>query len=156
MTKETKTTLKETSDAIPEISSEVEQEINYDLIATGPMYFDKRNLKPGYVPNFVSDLPGNIEAYKRIGYEVVIDQFKVGDDVASKSTKFGSAVTIQSKCGQLLVLMAIRQDLYDKYEAYKESKNKLRNQALGQIEGVDLKYQSLHGQHLGEYTVTKK
>jgi len=43
------------------------QEIDYDLVSSGPLYFDKRNLAPGYVPCFVSNKPGEIEMYKRWG-----------------------------------------------------------------------------------------
>lgn len=133
------------------------QEIDYDLVSSGPLYFDPRHIKPGYVPCFVSDLPGNIEMYKRWGYNVVIDEFKVGSTLASTTSQFGSAVTVQSKCGQLLVLMAIKKELHDKLMKHRERKNAERTSALmsGKIEGVDERYQSLNGAPIGEYKILR-
>lgn len=140
------------------INEEVLQEINYDLVSSGPLYYDPRHIASGYTPAFVSDKPGEIEMYKRWGYVVVTDKFRVGDDVASKTTRFGSAVTVQSKCGQLLVLMAIRDDQHKKLMAYRDGKNKERDAAMlgGKIEGVSEHYQTHNGDPMGGYTITKK
>lgn len=130
-----------------------DEEINYDLICSGPLYYDLRNIRPGYVPLFVADRPGEIEKYKRLGYQIVLDEFSVGQDTASKSSKFGSAITVQSKCGALLVLMSIRQDLYDKYEAYKAKNNEKRMAFLkdGENEGVPKENQHVNGIPIGYY-----
>lgn len=146
-------------DEIVELSHEdVSQEIDYNLVSSGPLYFDPRHIAPGYVPAFVSDKPGEIEMYKRWGYVVVTDKFRVGDDVASKTTRFGSAVTVQSKCGQLLVLMAISELQHKKLMAFRDGKNKERDAAMlgGKIEGVSDHYQSHNGDPMGGYTITKK
>lgn len=133
------------------------QEIDYDLVSSGPLYFDKRNIAPGYTTCFVADEPGQVEMYKRWGYDVVIDKFRVGDERASTTTRFGSAVTVQSKCGRLLVLMAIRDDLHAKLMAYRESKNKERDKAmLGKIDGISDYHQTFQGEAMGEYKITRK
>ncbi len=139
-------------------NEEMSQEIDYDLVSSGPLYFDQRNLAPGYVPCFVSNKPGEIEMYKRWGYEVVIDNFRVGDDVASRTSQFGSAVTVQSKCGQLLVLMAISEKQHGKLMAHRERKNKEHNAAMlgGKIDGVSEHYQAHNGEELGGLKITKK
>lgn len=136
--------------------SSLDSNIDYDLVCSGPLYVDPRHIKPGYVPAFVSDKPGEIEMYKRFGYEVVVDDFRVGDQTASSSSRFGSAVTVQSKCGQLLVLMVIKEELHKKLSDYRESKNRERTASLGSIEGVPKEYQTFNGQPIGEYKITKR
>ncbi len=139
-------------------NEEVSQEIDYDLVSSGPLYFDQRNLAPGYVPCFVSNKPGEIEMYKRWGYSVVVDNFRVGDDVASRTSQFGSAVTVQSKCGQLLVLMAISEANYKRLTAHREGKNKEHSAAMlgGKIDGVSEHYQTHNGEDLGGMKISKK
>ena len=142
--------------SIPEVQEEDYSNINYDLIASGPLYYDPTLIKPGYVPAFVADRPGEIETYKRYGYQIVLDEFNVGDNVASRTSKYGSAVTVQSKCGTLLVLMAIKEELHKKLMAHRDSKNKERDRALGKIEGIPEHLQTLNGVPLGEYTTRRK
>jgi hypothetical protein len=130
---------------------QVEEEVNYDLIASGPLYVDPRHAQPGHHHTFVSDKPGEIEMYKRWGYEVVIDNFAVGGQNAATSTRFGSAVTVQSKCGQLLVYMAIPDAKYAKLQAHQRKKNQERESALGIIQGVSREHQYDQGKYLNEY-----
>lgn len=124
-------------------------EINYDLIASGPLYVDPKHKKPGYQYLFVSDRPGEIEMYKKLGYSIVQDEFAVGDNTASTTSKFGSAITVQSKCGAILVLMAITQKNFDRYEEYKRKRAQEQLGALGSIQGVSDEYQQVNGQKLG-------
>lgn len=132
------------------------QDIDYDAICSGPLYFDKRNLKPGYVPCWVADRPGEYEKYKKMGYETVIDDFAVGDNIAAKTSKFGSAVTVQSKCGTLLVLMAVREELFKKRMAYEQRKANKQSAGLGYIDGVPPEHQQIAGVPIGEYKETKR
>lgn len=140
----------------PSIVEDTIPEIDYELVSTGPLYFDPKHLKSGYVPAFVSDKPGEIEMYKRWGYEIVIDDFKVGQTHASTTSRFGSAVTVQSKCGQLLVLMVIKEEQHKKLMAFRQKKNNERNSALGKIEGVPEEFQELFGESIGEYKITRR
>lgn len=135
---------------------ETVQEIDYELVSSGPLYLDPRHKKPGYVYKFVADRPGDIDAEKRYGYVVVTDDLNVGDNIASKTTRFGSAVTVQSKCGALLVLMAITEEGHKKLMAFRDGKNKEREKALGKIAGIPDKYQEFNGQSLSEYKTTNK
>lgn len=134
----------------------VTDEINYDLTETGPLYVDNRHKKPGYVYHFISNDPGEIETRLRRGFHVVKDDFKVGSSHASTTSQYGSAVTVQSKCGRLLVLMACTEENFSKFMAYVDKKNRERTAAMGKIEGVPDEYQTLNGQPLGEYKITRR
>jgi hypothetical protein len=133
MSKETKASVEVKKE---EVKFTRQEEIDYSLGTSGPLYINPEHIKPGYHYCFVSNKPGEIEMYKRRGYEVVQGDYKVGDQVASSSTMYGSAVTVQSKCGQLLVLMAITDEKYDRFEAFKDKQAKEREQALGHVEGI--------------------
>lgn len=127
------------------------------LVNAGPLYLDPKFKKPGFVYEFISDAPGSIEAKKRLGYEIVQDPMVVGQEKASTTHRFGSAVTVQSKCGQLLVLMSVSQERFDKIQAAKEKLNNERMASLGSIEGVPAEYQvDKHGNKLGGMTITRK
>lgn len=145
----TKETVMSTQETV-EIA-QVEEEVNYDLIASGPLYVDPRHAKPGYHHTFVSDKPGEIEMYKRWGYEVVVDNFVVGGQNAATSTRFGSAVTVQSKCGQLLVYMAITDEKFAKLQDHQHKKNKEREASLGMISGIPSANQYDQGRYLNEF-----
>lgn len=132
------------------------QDIDYDLVTSGPLYFDPKLIRPGYMPFFVADTGGNIEMYKRWGYEIVTDDFNVGSNHASTTTRFGSAVTVQSKCGILLVLMAIKKELHDKLMAHREKKNSERTKALGHIDGIPDKYQQVDGKPISHVVISNR
>jgi hypothetical protein len=140
--------------------NEVEEigEIDYELVASGPLRIDPRYLEDGYIYEFVSDEPGLIGNKQKLGYVIIQDTFNVGDNVASKSSRFGSAVTVQSKCGRLLVLMRISEKLHAQFMAWRDSKQKLKEKALrrAKIEGVSEDMQELNGQPLGEYKQSLK
>jgi len=156
MTKDIKKDVIESVSEETEIHSPVTEEIDYDLIETGPLYVDPRHKKPGYVYHFISNEPGEIEKRMRRGFHIVQDEMKVGSDKASTTSQFGSAVTVQSKCGRLLVLMACSEELFAKFMAYSDKKNRERNAALGSIDNVPGQYQTFNGQPLGEYKILKR
>lgn len=116
-------------------------EIDYEVKNAGPLYIDPRHKLPGYVYKFVSALPGNIEREERLGWVTVQDEFQVGDVKTNTSTRFGSAVTIQSKCGQLLVLMATTEENFDNFMKYRDKQSKEREASLGIVEGIPQHYQ---------------
>jgi hypothetical protein len=149
--KEMKETVSKELDMTP-----VVDEIDYDLIETGPLYIDPRHKKEGYVYNFISDEPGEIEKRQRRGFHIVQDEMNVGTNKASTTSRFGSAVTVQSKCGRLLVLMAVSEENHAKFMEFQEKRNRQRTSAMGKIEGVPDHLQQFNGQNLGEYKITKR
>ncbi len=148
---------KETKSAqTTDIYTPVVGEIDYSLTETGPLFVDNRHKKPGYVYHFVSNEAGEIETRLRRGFHVVKDEINVGTTHASTTSQYGSAVTVQSKCGRLLVLMACSEENFAKFMAYQEKQNKARTAAMGMIEGVPEHLQTFNGQPLGEYKITKR
>ena len=137
------------------MSQETEEEFDYGLMSGGPLYVSPEHFKPGFHYQFVSDQPGQIEMYKRWGFEPVIADHNVGDNTARSTTKFGSAITVQSKCGQLLVFMACPQEKFDKLMAFRAKQSKDRTSALGKIEGIPDHLQQFQGQNLGGLKITK-
>ena len=156
MTKDIKNESKKESSVETDMFTPVTGEIDYDLIETGPLFIDPRHKKPGYVYHFISNEPGEIEKRLRRGFHIVKDELNIGNKHASTTTQFGSAVTVQSKCGRLLVLMACSEENFAKFMAHVEKKNAQRNAALGHIEGVDPRFQTFNGQPLGEYKITRR
>lgn len=119
-------------------------DIDYDLVDSGPLYVPEKYKQAGFQYCYVSDKPGELEMYQRFGYEVVKDDGEESIQVKSKpnrSTPHGAAVTVQSKCGQLLVLMKISQPLFEKFQEHKHKKIAATAAAMGQIDGVPLEYQ---------------
>lgn len=137
------------------IDSNQDVQIDYDDVASGPLYVDPRHKKAGHHYCFVSDKPGQIETYKRRGWFVITDEIKVGDTHASTISQFGSAVTVQSNCGQLLVFMGITDKLFDAWMDYVDKKSKQLTGSLGYIDGVPHQYQEINGASLGEYKITR-
>lgn len=159
LNKESKKEMKDVNEvksAEPDMYTPVTDEINYELTETGPLYVDPRHKKPGYVYHFISNEPGEIETRLRRGFHVVKDEFNVGKLNASMTSQFGSAVTVQSKCGRLLVLMACSEENFAKFMAFTDRKNRERTAAMGKIEGVPDQFQTLNGQPLGEYKITQR
>ncbi len=103
----------------------------------GPLYIDPRHMKPGFHYALPTAIPGNIEYYGRLGYEVVKEEISVGDMKAAQSTPLGAAVTVQSKDGIMHVLMACTEDRFQEIEAIKHKIGKDRMQAIGHIDGVN-------------------
>lgn len=108
----------------------------------GPLFVDPKYLRKGFSPRWVDVAsPGNIEVYSKLGYTVVkkdeVDM-QVGDMKPSDSSRFGSAVTAQSKDGHLMVLMEIPQDIFDEIEAEKEEENRnVLHSVTHTIDGID-------------------
>lgn len=117
--------------------SEKYQDIDYSLINSGPHYIDPKHKQLGYFYCLVGNIPGQIESYQRLGYEVVKDDdIKVGQEKPSASHALGSAVTVQSKCGQLMVLMKLPFELKEKLDKYTESVIQQKNDSMGQVAGI--------------------
>jgi hypothetical protein len=113
------------------------QEIDYSVYNQGPLFIDPKHKKSGFEYCLVSNKPGEIEMYQRWGYNVVQDDnIEVGKEVASKSNPLGSVVSVQSKCGQLLILMAISKELHARLTAYRENEVKKTSASIGHIDGI--------------------
>lgn len=113
------------------------EDIDYSLQTLGPHYIDPKHQKPGYHYGLVGNIPGQIEYYQRIGYEVVKDDdVKVGQEKPSISSSLGAAVTVQSKCGQLMVLMRIPNQLKEKLDKHVSTLVQAKNDSMGKIQGI--------------------
>lgn len=142
--------LNEIEREIPVIQEEDDDSIDYNSIMQGPLAFDRRNIKDGFKTKFVGDTPGSIEIHKKLGYEVVTDQFNVGDDHASKISRFGSAVTVQSPCGMLLVLMQISEDKYTRFEKWKAAQSAKQVKGIGYSQQIPQSAQEFNGLSLSQ------
>lgn len=120
---------------IVEIKESVD-EINYDVVLSGPLYIDPLMKEPGFVYKFIADRPGDIETYKRWGYHIVQDSIRVGDTRACDTSRFGSAVTIQSKCGVTLVLMRTSVENESKLMKHRKKQHDARIEGLGHKVGT--------------------
>lgn len=129
------------------ITKEKTLEIDYDILDSGPLALDPSVKKPGYVYQFVADRGNDIRQYQKSGYDIVIDDdIKVGSQQAATSTRFGSAVTVQSKCGALLVLMAITEANFNNFENYKFRKQQTNLASINKgIQGVPEEFQQFGG-----------
>ena len=115
------------------------KEIDYSLVTQGPLQVDPKYIEPGYHYMWPTNRPGEIDYYKRLGYEIVQDlsgDVKSGLDKPNTSSAFGTAVTVQSKCGATHILMKITDDLYNKFEAFKAEKNRQVRASLGHVDGI--------------------
>ena len=72
---------------------------------------------------FVLDIPGRLAKFDQAGWEIVRDEeITVGQPAVDQSdTRLGSAVTV-SRGGQVLVLMCIPKEWYDKDQEAKQEK----------------------------------
>lgn len=113
------------------------------LMHRGPMYIDPKYKKPGFVYALPTTRPGEIEAHERLRYKIVKREMAIGDQVASSSSPLGSAVTIQSKCGALHVLMEITQEDFDLNQSIIEEDNQLLMSQIGNINEIPEQYK--HG-----------
>ena len=128
----------------------MKKEIDYSLAYSGPCYVPAEFKLPGFQHCLVSNKPGEIEQYQRWGYEVVKNEIPASEKKPSQSHALGAAYTIQSKCGQTLVLMAISDELYEKLQAHRKSLVSSTEQALGRIDNVP------DSNHFGKNTIDKK
>jgi hypothetical protein len=89
---------------------------------------------------WVLDTPGRIQKFNDGGWEVVVDELKVGERAVDSGSKLGSAITT-SRGGQTLVLMSIPKEWYDEDQLAKQEKvdaveaTMQRELAAGRIEG---------------------
>ncbi len=141
---EEKKTLTETTQA-----KKPAKEIDYSAVVHGgPLYVDPKHYRPGFKYCLPTTRPGEIDYFKRLGWEVVKDDSGVvvtGTDKASSTSALGTIVTIQSKCGAVHVLMEIPEELHAKYMKFMSSVNKQQMAALGHVENIskDLQYGSV-------------
>lgn len=89
---------------------------------------------------WVLDTPGRLQKFLDGGWEVVVDELKVGDKAVDSGSKLGSAITT-SRGGQTLVLMAIPKEWYDEDQKAKQEKvdaveeTMMRETLAGRVEG---------------------
>jgi hypothetical protein len=122
--------------------SEKYKDIDYTIQNVGPHYIDPKFKKPGFFYCLVGNLPGQVEYYQRLGYEVVKDEdIKIGQEKPSNSHALGAAVTVQSKCGQLMVLMKLPNELKEKLDKHIENAVKEKNASMGHISGIPIEHQ---------------
>jgi len=97
--------------------------------------------RPGYVRRFVNDNPGRIKQFEDAGYTVVCEDVPVGDPVAGKTMRPGSAVTVPTGVNTDSVLMEIKKEWYDadqrkKQEEIDRSEAAMQNQATFRRNGL--------------------
>jgi hypothetical protein len=124
------------TDKTTQIYQEIDEEINYDIATSGPLAIPPEMKKPGYVYKFVAGDPTTQSYYRKLGHFVVQDETKVGDNRAATSSPFGCAVTVQSRCGTLLVLMAISEKNEKAFGEYTKKRNAAQDAATGKVEGI--------------------
>lgn len=116
------------------------RDIDYSAIFHGgPLYVAPKHMKPGFKYALPTNRPGEIEYFKRLGYEIVKDdsgEVTTGSDKPSVASPLGTAVTIQSKCGVLHVLMEIPEELHAKFMKFMAEKNKQQMGALGHVSDI--------------------
>ena len=113
------------------------KKIDFSLQSMGPLAFAEKHKLPGYEYCWVGDVPGQVEQYERWGYEIVKDKtIHVGDKKASDSSSLGSAVTVKSKCGQTMYLMAVEDAIFKQRQEFNQSLSKAKLEGLGHIDGI--------------------
>lgn len=126
------------------------KDIDYSLQNLGPHYVDPKYLKQGFHYGLVGNLPGQIEYYTRLGYEVVKDDdVKIGQEKPNASHSIGAAVTVQSKCGQLMVLMRLPNELKEKLDQHINSLVEAKSISMSSVQGIPQENQ------YGKVTITK-
>ncbi len=118
------------------VETKVRLEDELTMKVFGPLYISPSHMKPGFHYVLPTNVPGNIEYYMRLGYEVVKDEMSVGDQKASQSSPLGAAVTVQSKDGILHVLMACTIDRFEEIEAIKHKIGRDKLKGIGHVDGV--------------------
>lgn len=118
------------------LDKKVRLEDELSMKINGPLYVDPSKLKPGLHYILPITIPGQIEYYERLGYEVVKEEIEVGDKKASHSSPLGAAVTINSKDGLVHVLMACTIERFEEIEAVKHKMGKDKMKSIGHVDGV--------------------
>lgn len=100
-----------------------------------------KDMDPNYEYRWVANRPGRIEKLEGRGWEVVVDDLKVGDKtVDSPSGKLGTALTRFGGNGVLLVAMRLPKEWYDEDQARKqETVDALEATMLGDADEVDVR-----------------
>jgi hypothetical protein len=114
----------------------IDQEIDYSVVTSGPLAVADEYKQPGYVLKWIAGDSATQSYYRKLGHFVVQDPTKVGDGRATASTPFGSAVTYQSRCGTLLVLMAISEKNQKGLEEHQKKINAAQDAATGKVDGI--------------------
>lgn len=107
-----------------------------EVLSSGPMAIDPKYKKPGFVYEFITTEGNEIHKKKLLGYEIVTDPMKVGQEKASTAHEYTSAVTVPSRCGQTLVLMAVSEKRFKLIEQAKKKLNDQRLESLGYVNGI--------------------
>lgn len=108
--------------------------IDFSVINAGPLSIDPRHKKPGFDYMWVGDLPGQLAYYQRLGFEIVKDEaIDAGDNHAANASKIGSAVTVKSKDGQTMYLMAVESDIYQQLLEYRNKVAAERLKSVGRL-----------------------
>ena len=118
------------------VDTKVRLEDELTMKVFGPLYISPKHMKPGFHYILPTSVPGQIEYYTRLGYEIVKDEIEVGDHKASQSTPLGAAVTVNSKDGLIHVLMACTEERFQEIEAIKLKIGKDKMKAIGHVDGV--------------------
>lgn len=104
----------------------------------GPLYVDPKYLEAGYHYSFVTaSIPGVFEYYERLGYVTVKKDVKAGDQTVATSSQHGSAVTVQSKDSQVLVLMRITNELFEELEQEQQEEVRALQESIYNPPGID-------------------
>lgn len=108
----------------------------------GPLYVSPEHKKAGFHYQFVdATTPGTVDRYERLGFTVVKRDINVGDGKPNDSSRFGSAVTVQSRDSILLVLMEIPLDIFEEIEEERREMNAKIMDDLKTIPGIDARHQ---------------
>lgn len=107
-----------------------------------------KDADPNYVYRWVLDENNRIERFNTGGYEVVIGEHEIGQDVVNSGSQIGSAVTKYAGGGKTLVLMRIPKDWYDEDQAAK--------QALVDASEVEIYENTRKSGHYGGFTAQKR
>ena len=118
------------------VDTKVRLEDELTMKVFGPLYISPQHIKPGFHYALPTNVPGNLEYYARLGYEIVKDEIAVGDMKASQSSPLGAAVTVQSKDGILHVLMACTQERFEEIEAIKHKIGRDKLKGIGHVDGI--------------------
>lgn len=109
----------------------------------GRLYFDEKYKKPGKVYRVVNDTPGRVKYLESLGYEIVRDEMKIGEDTVDNASSLGSALTMDvgKHKSQPAVVMECDEDIYNERQALKAEENTAMfedSKASGQYKGQDI------------------
>lgn len=85
--------------------------------------------RPGYKRRIINDEPGRLQMFLDAGYSVV-DNEKIGDDNAGKSTALGSHASVSVGDGKNGYLVEIKDEWYQEDQAAKEAQIKEKEQGI--------------------------